>query len=82
MGQVMWGTKNECYWVTVPKCSRREGTAEPDVRILKVNVRGCDWEMQLIHGGNNYMPVLKIYLKGPCYFDEQVPAHMKNKYPT
>jgi hypothetical protein len=50
--------------VTVPKCGRGKGTAEPDVRTLKVNVRGCDWDMQLIYRGNNYMPVSNIYLKG------------------
>jgi hypothetical protein len=32
----------ECYRVTVPKCSGGEGTAEPDVRTLNVNVIGCD----------------------------------------
>jgi hypothetical protein len=46
--------------VTVPKCSRGEGTAELDVMTLKVNVRGCDWEMQLIYRGNNYMLVSNI----------------------
>jgi hypothetical protein len=54
----------ECYRVTVPKCRRGKGTTELDVRTLKVNVRGYDWEMQLIYRGNNYMPVLNIYLKG------------------
>jgi hypothetical protein len=33
----------ECYQVTIPNCSRGDGTAELDVRNLKVNVRGCDW---------------------------------------
>jgi hypothetical protein len=54
----------ECYRVTVSKCGRGKGTAEPDVRTLKVNVRGYDWDMQLIFRGNNYMPVSNIYLKG------------------
>jgi hypothetical protein len=49
--------------VTVPKCSRGEGTAETDVRTLKVNFGGCDWEMKLIFGGNDYMLVSIIYLK-------------------
>jgi hypothetical protein len=30
------------------------------------NVGGYDWEMQLIFRGNDYMPVLTIYLKGLC----------------
>jgi hypothetical protein len=34
------------------------------VRILQENVEGCDWEMQLILRGNDYMPILIIYLKG------------------
>jgi hypothetical protein len=38
------------------------------VRILKENVGGCDWEMQLIFRGNDYMPVSIIYLKGLCWF--------------
>jgi hypothetical protein len=59
-----------------------EGTAEPNVRTVKVNVRGCDWEMQLIYRGNNYMPVSNIYLKWLCRFDERVPAHMKTKHST
>jgi hypothetical protein len=52
--------------VTVPKCSGGDSTAEPDIGILKVNVGGCDWEMQLIFRGNDYMPVSIIYLKGLC----------------
>jgi hypothetical protein len=54
--------------VTVPKCSGGDSTAEPDVGTLKVNVGGCDWEMQLIFRGNDYMPVSIIYLKGLCWF--------------
>jgi hypothetical protein len=50
--------------MTVPKCGRGKDTAEPNVGTLKVNVRGCDWDMQLIYRGNNYMPVSNIYLKG------------------
>jgi hypothetical protein len=50
--------------VTIPKCSRGKGTIEPDVRTLKVNARGYDWDMQLIYRGKNYMPVSNIYLKG------------------
>jgi hypothetical protein len=53
--------------VTVPKSSIDEGTAEPNVRTVKVNVRGCDWEMQLIYRGNNYIPVSNIYFKGLCF---------------
>jgi hypothetical protein len=49
--------------MTVPKCGRGEDTADPNVGTLKVNVRGCDWDMQLIYRGNNYMPVSNIYLK-------------------
>ena len=56
----------ECYRVIVPKCSGSDNAAEPDVRILKANVEGCDWEMQLVFRGNDYMPVLIIYLKGLC----------------
>jgi hypothetical protein len=54
----------ECYRVTVPKCSGGDSTAEPDIGILEENIRGCDWEMQLIFRGNDYMPVSIIYLKG------------------
>jgi hypothetical protein len=43
--------------MTVPKCGRGEDTAELNVGIVKVNVRGCDGDMQLIYRGNNYMPV-------------------------
>ena len=50
----------------VPKCSGGENIALTDVGILKENVEGCDWEMQLIFRGNDYMPVLIIYLKGLC----------------
>jgi hypothetical protein len=46
--------------VTVPKCVIGKGTTESGVRTIKVNVRGYDWEMQLIFGGNNYMPVSNI----------------------
>ena len=49
--------------MTIPKCGRGEYTAEPNVRTLKVNVRGCEWDMKLIYRGNNYMLVSKIYLK-------------------
>jgi hypothetical protein len=52
--------------VTVPNCSGRESTIEPYVGTLKENDRGCDWEMQLIFRGNNYMPVSIIYLNGLC----------------
>jgi hypothetical protein len=54
--------------VTVPKCSGGDSTVEPDVGTLKVNVRGCDWEMQLIFRGNDYMLVSNIYLKGLRWF--------------
>jgi hypothetical protein len=54
----------ECYQVTVPKCSRGDDTADVDVRTLKVDAGGCDWEMKLIFRGNNYMLVSNIYLKG------------------
>jgi hypothetical protein len=50
--------------MTVPKCGRGEDTAELNVGILKVNVRGCDWDKKLIYRGNNYMPMSNIYLKG------------------
>jgi hypothetical protein len=53
--------------VTIPKCSRGDDTVYPDVRNLKVNVKWCDWEMQLIFIGDVYMPVPNIYLKGLCY---------------
>jgi hypothetical protein len=71
----------ECYYVIVPKCSRGDGTTEPDVRTLKVKFKGCDREMQFIYRGNNYMPVLNIYLERLRFFDEQVPTHKKTKYP-
>jgi hypothetical protein len=50
--------------VIVPKCNIDKGTVEMDVKTLKVNVRWCEWEMQLIYRGNNYMPFLNKYLKG------------------
>jgi hypothetical protein len=50
--------------MTILKCGRGEDTAEPNVGILKVNVIGFDWDMQLIYKGNNYMPMSNIYLKG------------------
>jgi hypothetical protein len=37
-----------------------------DVGTLEANIRGCDWEMQLIFIGNEYMPVAMLYLKGSC----------------
>ena len=46
------------------KCSGGDSTAKSGVRFLKENVGGCDWEMQLIFRGNDYMPVSIIYLKG------------------
>ena len=49
--------------MTEPKCGRSEDIAEPSVGTLKVNVRGFDWNIQLIYRGNNYMPVSNIYLK-------------------
>jgi hypothetical protein len=49
--------------VTVPKCSGGGSTVDSGVRILKENFRGCDWEMQLVFRGNDYMPVSTIYLK-------------------
>jgi hypothetical protein len=52
--------------VTVPNCSEDDSTAELDVRILTTNVRRCDWEMQLVFRGNDYMLVSIIYLKG-CF---------------
>jgi hypothetical protein len=30
--------------VTIPKYSRGDSTIEPDVRTVKVNVRGCDFD--------------------------------------
>jgi hypothetical protein len=66
----------------VSKCGRGEDTAETNVGNLKVNVRGFEWDMKLIYRGNNYMLVSNIYLKGLRRFAEQVPAHMKTKYPT
>jgi hypothetical protein len=51
--------------MTVTKCGGGDSTVEPDVRILKANVRRCDWKMQLVVRGNDYMPVVIIYLKGP-----------------
>jgi hypothetical protein len=50
--------------MTVPKCGRCDDATELNVGTLKVNVRGCDWDMQLIYRGNNYMQVSNIYLKG------------------
>jgi hypothetical protein len=50
--------------VTTHKCARGEGTADPDVRTLKVNVIGCDWDMHMIYRGNNYNSMSNIYLKG------------------
>jgi heme/copper-type cytochrome/quinol oxidase subunit 2 len=50
--------------VIVPKCGGGKGTAESDVRTLKVNVKGYDWDMKFIYRGNNYMSVSNIYLKG------------------
>ena len=48
----------------VPKCNGGDSTIDPDVGTLKENVRGCDWEMQLIFKGNDYILVSIIYLKG------------------
>jgi hypothetical protein len=50
--------------VTVPKSSRGDSTVEPYVGNLKVNVRGCDWKIQLIFRGNVFISVSSIYLKG------------------
>jgi hypothetical protein len=63
MGQIMWG---EFYRVTILKCNGGVSTAELDGGTLGENIRGCDWEMQLIFRGNEYMPVAMLYLKGPC----------------
>jgi hypothetical protein len=41
--------------LTVSKCGKGEDIAEPNVGFLKVNVKGFDWDMQLIYIGNNYM---------------------------
>jgi hypothetical protein len=44
---------------------------------------GVTQEMQLMFRGNDYMPVSIIYLEGVVMgCDDQVPAHMKTKYPT
>jgi hypothetical protein len=80
MGQLMWG--RVLPGDSTQKCSRDDSTAEPDVRTLKVNVEVCDWEMQLIFRGNDCIPVSNIYLKGYVGCDDQVPAHIKTKYPT
>jgi hypothetical protein len=37
--------------MTVPKYGRGKDTAELNVGTLKVNVRGCDWDMQLLTEG-------------------------------
>jgi hypothetical protein len=66
----------------IPKCNKGDGTIEMDVRTLKVNVRGCYWEIKLIFRGNNYILVSNIYLNGLRRCDDQVPAHIKTKYPT
>jgi hypothetical protein len=52
--------------VTVLKCSGGVSTAELDGWILEAKRRGCDWEMQLLSRGNDYMPVAILYLKGSC----------------
>jgi hypothetical protein len=54
----------ECYRLTVLKCSGGVSTADLDGGTLEENIGGCDWEMQLIFRGNEYMPVLMIYLEG------------------
>jgi hypothetical protein len=56
--------EGECYQMTIPKCGRGEDTAKSNVGTLKLNVRGFDWDMQLIYRGNNYMSVSNIYMKG------------------
>jgi hypothetical protein len=33
-------------------------------RTIEAKIGGCDWEMQLIFIGNDYMPVSMIYQKG------------------
>jgi hypothetical protein len=63
MGQLMWGRvlpgdSTEMQW-RCEYCRADGGT-------LEENIRGCDWEMQLIFRGNDYMPVVILYLKGPC----------------
>jgi len=58
----------EWYRLTVLKCNRGVSTAEPNGGTLEANIGGCDWEMQLIFIGNDYMPVIILYLKGPCWF--------------
>jgi hypothetical protein len=59
-GNYKWDNScgRECYWVTVQKCSRGDGTAKSYVRTLKVNVERCEWGMQLVYMGDNFMPVL------------------------
>jgi hypothetical protein len=52
--------------VTVLKCNRGVSTVELDEGTLEVNIGGCDWEMQLIFRGNDYMLVVILYLKGTC----------------
>jgi hypothetical protein len=69
-GNYEWDNSCEgvCYRETIPKCSIGDSIAELDVGTLKVNVGRCDWKMQLIFRGNNYMPVSSIYLKGMRLF--------------
>jgi hypothetical protein len=68
--------------VTVRKCSEGDSTAELDLGTLKEYIKGCDWEMQLIFRGNDYMSMPIIYLKGVALVcDDQVTAHIKTKYP-
>ena len=46
--------------MTVPIHGRGKGTAEPNVGTLKVNVRGCDWGMQLFTKGLTHASVIHI----------------------
>jgi hypothetical protein len=44
VGQLM---EVKCYPMTVPECNGGNGTARSGVGILRTNVKGYDWRMQL-----------------------------------
>ena len=60
MGQLMWVRMLSGY--NTKDANGGVGTAEPGMRVLKANIRGCDWKCK--YSGIDYMPVLNIYLKG------------------
>jgi hypothetical protein len=79
MRQLMWVRK--LPGTSTKNANGGVSTAEPEMGILKANIRGCDWSVNAIqrerlHASAEYIPEGKM-LRG----DDQVPAQRTTKYP-